>query len=91
MESEIDRLTFITSLGGQLVRTDAGSFLSIFDREYLEAVDTETRVPVLTARTSDVERYVPRKGVEVTVGTDVYRVRRHEPDGTGMSMVYLES
>lgn len=80
----------IRRLGGQLVSTDSGSFWAIFDREYLEAVDTESRSPVLTARTSDAERYAARKGTCITVGSTVYRVQRHEPDGTGMTTVFLE-
>jgi hypothetical protein len=90
METEADRLASIQALGGQLVAAEDGQFWAIFDREFLESVDTETRVPVLTARTSDAEQYIPRKGAAVTVGAVVYRVRRHEPDGTGMTLVFLE-
>jgi hypothetical protein len=90
METEYDRLASIKALGGQLVSTDSGSFWAIFDREYLEAVDTESRSPVLTARTSDAEWYAARKGTGITIGSTVYRVQRHEPDGTGMSVVFLE-
>jgi hypothetical protein len=90
METESDRLASIQALGGQLVSAEAGQFWGIFDREFVESVDTETRIPVLTARTSDAEQYIPRKGAAVTVGGTVYRVRRHEPDGTGMTLVFLE-
>jgi hypothetical protein len=90
METESDRLASIQALDGQLVRTDTGTFWAIFDREYLESVETETRVPVLTARTSDAEQYAKPKGTAVYVGTDVFSTRRHEADGTGMTMIFLE-
>lgn len=89
METESDRLASIQALGGQLLHVDSGSFWAIFDREYLDAVGTEARVPVLTCRTSDAERYVKAKGTAVTIGSDTYQVQRHEPDGTGMTLVYL--
>lgn len=91
MDTESDRLALVKALGGQLMRVEAGDFWAIFDREYQTALDTETRVPVLTCRTSDAERFIKPKGTVVPVGNDTYRVRRHEPDGTGMSIVYLES
>jgi hypothetical protein len=90
METESDRLASIQALGGQLVSAEAGPFWAIFDREYQESLDTSTRVPVLTARTSDAEQFIPRKGAAVTVAGKVYRVREHQPDGTGMTLVYLE-
>jgi hypothetical protein len=94
METEADRLASIKALGGQLVRAESGDFWAIFDREYLESVDTETRSPALTARTSDAERCAPRKGgAAVSVGVEIFRVRRHEknspaPDWT---IIILES
>lgn len=91
MDSDADRLALVKALGGQLLRVEAGDFWAIFDREYLGQLETETRVPALTCRTSDAERYIKPKGAAVPIGNDTYRVRRHEPDGTGMSIVYLES
>ncbi len=90
METEADRLASIKALGGQLVAAGPEQFWAIFDREFVEALDTETRVPALTARTSDAERYAKAKGTAITVGSDSYTVRRHEPDGTGMSVIFLE-
>lgn len=89
MESEADRLASIQALGGQLVSTDAGPFWAIFDSDYVDAVDTETRGPVLTARTSDAEQYAKAKDTQITIAGTVYRVRKHEPDGTGMTMIWL--
>ncbi len=91
MDSESDRLALVKALGGQLLHVDAGDFWAIFDPEYLGHLETETRVPVLTYRTSDAERYIKPKGTAVPICNETYRVRRHEPDGTGMSIVYLES
>jgi hypothetical protein len=89
METESDRLASIQALGGQLVHTETGQFWAIFDRNYLESVETETKAPALTARTSDAEKYAKAKGTSVTIGTEVFTVRRHEPDGTGMTVIYL--
>lgn len=89
LRSDAALLWDIRRLGGQLLHVDSGDFWAIFDREYLDAVGTEARVPVLTCRTSDAERYVKAKGTTVTIGSDVYQVQRHEPDGTGMTLVYL--
>jgi hypothetical protein len=89
METESDRLASIQGLGGQLVSTDSGSFWAIFDSDYVDAVNTETLGPVLTARTSDALQYAKAKDTAVTVAGVVYRVRKHEPDGTGFTLVWL--
>lgn len=89
MESDADRLAFVKSLGGQLVRHDAGQFWAVFDREFSLSVDgvVESRAPALTARTSDVDALV--KDMVLAVGEDEYRVKRLEPDGTGITTVIL--
>ncbi len=92
MESEADRRASLKALGGQCYPTAAGPLLAIFDNEYMEGVGTETRLPVLTCATADAEAVeATRKGAEVTVDGKVYRVDRHEPDGTGMSRLILRS
>jgi hypothetical protein len=73
--------------------TVQGQALSaVFRNGYSDAGDTETRVPQLTCPTVDVERLqLDRKGASVDVDGKTYRIRRHEPDGTGMSRLILES
>lgn len=90
METDADRLAMIKSLGGQLVHHPVGSFWAIFDREFVLLAEgaVESRQPALTARTVDVVG-LP-KDATLTVGSDTFRIKRHEPDGTGMSLVILK-
>lgn len=91
-DSDADRLEMIKSLGGQLVRPQ--DFWAIYENLFLEAVDVETSTPLLTCRTSDVVRSSIEKDDILLVvdesGTEQERkVKRVEPDGTGMSRVIL--
>jgi len=80
------------SVGGLfLVTHSEGSFWAIFDREAFLSIDgsVESRNPALTAaRTSDVCD-LPKDAV-LDIGGAEYRIKRHEPDGTGMSLVILK-
>ena len=80
----------LRSVGGAEYPTDGGNILGVFDHEYVDGVDVEGRQPLLTSATADVVALGLRKGSLVTVGGETYRVRRHEPDGTGMSRLILE-
>jgi hypothetical protein len=92
-ENEADRLAIIQSLGGQLLRIDGGTFWAIFDHEYIDVGSDEPRIestqPVLTCRTSDVGRLLINKDTLLEIEAGDYQVRRHEPDGTGMSRLIL--
>lgn len=89
METDADRLAMIQSLGGQLISHAQGSFWAIFDREFSLVVDAvETRQPVLTARTIDVADL--NKDVVLAVGGETYRIKRPEPDGTGITQLILK-
>lgn len=90
MDSESDRRALLSALGGQDAITDRGLVLGILDNESSEALDIEGTVPVFTCQTCDVERYQLRKGALLNYAGMAYRVRRHEPDGTGMSRLILE-
>jgi hypothetical protein len=90
IESDATRLRMIKAVGGVLVRHDAGTFWAIFDREFALSVDgvVESRQPVITARTSDVSALA--KDTVLTICDENFRIKRHEPDGTGMSVVVLK-
>lgn len=92
-ESDADRLETIKALDGQLVSTDQGSeFWAIFDAEYVSVLGDppiESAGPVLQCRTSDARSYGVRKDTRISIGAETYRVHRHEPDGTGMSLLFL--
>lgn len=87
METEADRLASIKALGGRLIPCETTSFWAIFDREYASADSVETKTSALTARTSDVEN-LPKDTV-FTIDGELYRIKRHEPDGSGMTALIL--
>lgn len=94
IESDSDRLDIVRTLAGittdeVTVRHPTGSFTAIFDRPAALTPDgsIETRQPVLVARSIDVDTLV--KDTPLSVGADEYRVKRLEPDGTGMTTIIL--
>jgi hypothetical protein len=90
LESDADRLAMITSLGGQLIRHQGGEFWALFDRDFVLVVEAvETRQPALTARTCDVQ-HLPKDTVLNISGEEPYRIKRPEPDGTGMTIIILK-
>ena len=89
---DADRLAFIQSLGGQLVRIDGRSVFAVFENEFAVAsigLDVETTGPMLDpCRMSDIAGI--SKDAPVEIGTERYRVRRIESDpATGLSRVVL--
>lgn len=93
MESDADRLAMLQGLGGIQIQAQSGTFTAVFDAAYQAALADpaiEGAHPALTCRTSDVERLALAKGLPLTVAGVAYRILRHEPDGTGMSMLVLK-
>jgi len=91
METEADRRALLMALGGKTYLTAVGPLLAIFDNDFLESSNTESRMPVLTCTTEDANQVTAdKKGTPITVEGKSYRIRRHEPDGTGMSRIPLE-
>lgn len=90
MDTEADRQAMIAAVGGVSVGTQSGEFMAVFEHEYVLAGEVEERQPILTATTADIDRLALKKSQVLTVAGVHYRVRRHEPDGTGMSRIYLE-
>lgn len=93
-ESDADRLGMIKSLGGQLVFAPPDrKFWAVFENAFVTTgfgdVEIEGVSPQLQARTSDVHSLV--KDATVRVGDVTYRVKRNEPDGTGMSLLFLKA
>lgn len=88
-ESDADRLESIKSLGGQLITCDQEKFWGIFDREYTSSDGVvESTQPVITARTKDVSE-LP-KDTLLTIGAEEFRIKRHEPDGSGYTHLFLK-
>jgi len=92
-ETDADRLGIIQSLGGQLVSVEDRQFWAIFDNGFVQTgfggVEIESVSPQLQARTSDVASLI--KDAQIVVGTTTYRLKRNEPDGTGMSLLFLRA
>jgi hypothetical protein len=89
IESEADRLMYLQAFGVS-VSSDRGDLVGIFDAEYVSPGDIEDAAPMLECRESDVRRLSLAKGSVLQINSATYRVRRHEPDGTGMSRLILE-
>lgn len=98
LESEADRLATVQALGsGAKLKSSAGSFAVIFDAEYLLAGEVEERAPVATMTAEQVASAALQKDVVVEVFNPFdgsrkdYRVKRLEPDGTGITLVVLKA
>lgn len=98
VESADDLLDMIQALGGidadtVTVTYSGGSFSAIFERPFVEVpggeVGVESRQPVLVARTSDVSALA--KDATLTVQSVAYKLRRAEPDGTGVTRLILKA
>lgn len=81
--------------GARLTTAQGACFDVVFDNEYVLAGEVEERQPAATMRTTDVECAKLKKESVVRVFNPFenvekpYRVRRLEPDGTGMTLVVL--
>jgi hypothetical protein len=94
IESDSDRLDIVRTLAGierddVMVRHPGGAFAATFDRPSALTPDgsVEVRQTVLVARSIDVCNLV--KDTVLSIGNDEYRVKRLEPDGTGMTAIIL--
>lgn len=92
-ESDADRLVLIRALGGVEFEGPQGSFLAIFDQPALALGDLAvvTPAPQLTARTSDLEQAGVVSGGTITGNGRSYLARQLLPDGTGMTVVDLDT
>lgn len=91
LESDADRLAMIKSLGGVLVSHPTGEFWGIFEAAYQSVtsnnLDLESIGPAIQARTSDVSALPKDTPFTFTGGN--WRLKKQEPDGTGMTTVHL--
>jgi len=97
IESDATRLRKIKAVGGVLVSHNAGEFWAVFDRESTLIIDgVEARVPVLEARSCDVVDLPKETVLDVSdnpklgVPGGQFRIKRHEPGGTGWTIVILK-
>jgi hypothetical protein len=98
LETEADRLAEVQALGsGATISAGGKCAACILENEFGLAGDVEDRVPVCTVRSSDVACLALKNDGIVSVVNPFekvskdYRVRRLEPDGTGMTRVILKA
>jgi hypothetical protein len=93
MDTDADRLAMLKACGGVQVHAQNGDFVAIFDAAYQSMQadpSVESSSPALNCRTSDVELLKLTKGQPLRIGELSYRILRHEPDGTGISVLVLK-
>lgn len=73
---------------GQAAVLDGRAVTVIFDNAYAESLGLATRAPMAQLPTADVAN--SGQGSTLVINTNSYRVRSHEPDGTGWSALMLE-
>ena len=91
VETAADRTAMLADYGSTVTKTDASTFVAIFDNDFL-AVDVdesevESSEPTLLARTADVLSLA--HGDTLTISAVSYTVRGIQPDGTGMTQIML--
>lgn len=96
MDSEADRLAALIAAGAEEFDTGHSEMLwAVFDIPSITSdgvlIPVRSRRPVLTCRTSDAALHKLIKQSPVTREADgsVYLVRDLEPDGTGITEVWL--
>lgn len=87
-----DLSPFFDVAGGfaQTATVGATSFPVIFDNGYQAALANmvESTGPVCQAKSADVSTVV--QGTSITIATVSYKVREVQPDGTGVTILFLE-
>lgn len=91
METDADRLAMIKSLGGVLASVRGNGIWGIFDNGNIDVLSmVESAGPSLNCRSSDVALVFMTKDDEMEINGEQYRVKKMDPDGTGMTMVHLK-
>ena len=87
-----DLSPFFDVAGGfaQTATVGASSFPVIFDKAYVAALGdmVESTGPVCQAKSADVSAVV--QGTSITIASVAYKVREAQPDGTGITVLFLE-
>jgi hypothetical protein len=90
VESDLQRLSYLSpTLFGTVVTKGESSFNGIFDNEYSADLNVSGTIPMLTMRTIDTAGF--NQGDTLSVNSTEYNIVEIMPDGTGMSMIRLES
>lgn len=68
---------------------DGSEVNGIYDSEFVEVNDTETSMPTFFCRTPDVSSVV--HGSTVIISGTTYKVSGIQPDGQGLTTLYLQA
>lgn len=92
IESDEDRLEYLKAMG-ELVDIDGLSLFGVFENEFATEGDfpgVASSEPTITCRSSDVRLF--HVGDEVVRESgDKFTIREIEPDGTGMTLLRLNT
>lgn len=89
VETDVDRAAMLADFGVTATKgTD--TFTVIFENAYADADGIAGRQPVALALDSDISTYSVAVGDTISIGGNNYTVRDPQPDGTGMTELYLE-
>ena len=90
-ENDADRASFFyTGDFGAVITVNGGTLNAVFDNGATDVLSiVESTDPYFTCQSSECERLNVRKNDEINIGSDVYRVKKIEHDGTGIATVSL--
>lgn len=91
IETDRSRLRMIKAVGGLIASFSRGDIWCIFDNGNADVLSmVESSGPSMHCRSSDVSSIAITKDDEVEINGEQYRVKKMDPDGTGMTMVHLK-
>lgn len=92
VETADDRAALLADFGVSVTKADTSTFTGIFDTDFLavdvEETEVESNEPVLLARTADTATLA--HGSVLLINAVSYTVRGIQPDGTGMTTLFLD-
>ena len=82
---------FNTAALGDTATIEGVSVTGIFDKEYLELLETAGSVPVFICSAQDLAAITPTvaRGTTVTINATAYTIKNFEPENTGITKLVL--
>ena len=72
-----------------IIVKSGGIIEGVYTKEYVETLDIQGVLPVLTCKTSDIAQL--NRGDKLEIDGAIFLYIRSEPDGSGMSRTFLEA
>ncbi len=80
----------LRTFSNQIINVKSGDIIEgVYTREYVETLDIQGNLPVLTGKTSDLT--LLNRGDKLEIDGAIFLYIRSEPDGSGMSRALLEA